>query len=210
MQKFIPVLAGAALLASPFPAATAQPIPAPPPQIEPAAVQPGVYAVEPIHTRILFSLSHISFTTWYGEFLNASGTLDLNPKAPEKSTVEIDIPANTVWTSNAILDGELKGDKWFDVAKYPDIAFKSDRLVLTGAATGALTGDLTFHGVTKPVTLSVKFNNAGVNPIDNKYTVGFEATGRIKRGDFGVGAYAPLIGDEVDLTISAGFEKVEK
>jgi polyisoprenoid-binding protein YceI len=69
-----------------------------------------------------------------------------------------------------------------------------------------VTGDLTFHGVTKPVTLAVKFNGAGTNVLDKKYTAGFEVSGKIKRSDFGVKTYVPLIGDDVDLIISAGFE----
>jgi len=179
-------------------------------QTAPAAVQAGVYSVEPIHTRVLFSVSHMGFTTWYGDFSNVSGALKLDPKAPEKSTVEIHIPVDTVSTTNAKLDGELKGDKWFDAAQYPDIAFKSVKVVATGEGTARLIGDLTFHGVTRPVTLAVKFNAAGVNPLDKKYTVGFNATGSIKRSDFGVNTYLPLIGDEVGLIISAGFERDEQ
>ncbi|MGA2636727.1 YceI family protein [Methylocella sp.] len=211
-QKLFPSLLGAALLISPLTALTAQAKPQAKPagKTDPAAVQAGAYAVEPVHTRVLFSVSHMGFTTWYGEFTNVSGTLDLDPKTPEKSAVEIHIPVNTVTTTNAKLDGELKSDQWFDAAQYPDIAFKSVKVVATGKGTGKLTGDLTFHGVTKPVTLAVKFNDAGVNPLDKKYTVGFNATGSILRSDFGVKTYLPLIGDEVDLIISAGFERQEQ
>ncbi|VFU09432.1 YceI family protein [Methylocella tundrae] len=211
LQKLFPVLLGAALLTSPLAGSSVK---AEPPatsarKTNPAAVQPGAYAVDPIHTRVLFSVSHMGFTTWYGEFTNVTGTLDLDPKAPAKSAVEIHIPTNTVSTSNAKLDGELKGDQWFDAAKFPDITFKSVKVVETGKGTGKLTGDLTFHGVTKPVTLAVTFNDAGVNPLNKKYTAGFNATGSIKRSDFGVKTYLPLIGDEVDLIISAGFERQE-
>jgi polyisoprenoid-binding protein YceI len=73
-----------------------------------------------------------------------------------------------------------------------------------------VTGNLTLHGVTKPVTLDVKFNGAGTNPLDKKYTVGFEVSGAIKRSDFGVNTYVPLIGDDVKITISAGFEHSDK
>jgi polyisoprenoid-binding protein YceI len=203
---------GAALLIAPLAASTAlaEPPAKPAGKTDPASVQAGAYAVEPVHTRVLFSVSHMGFTTWYGEFTNVSGKLDLDPKAPQKSAVEIHIPANTVSTTNAKLDGELKGEQWFDAAQFPDIAFKSDKLVVTGKGTARLTGDLTFHGVTKPVTLAVKFNDAGVNPLDKKYTVGFNATGSILRSDFGVKTYIPLIGDEVDLIISAGFERQDQ
>jgi polyisoprenoid-binding protein YceI len=173
---------------------------------DPAAVQAGAYDVEPLHTRVLFSVSHLGFTTWYGEFPNVSGSLNLDPKAPAKSTLEIHIPVASVSTGNTTVDGELKGDKWFDAAQFPEILFKADKIAPTGKGTAKVTGNLTFHGVTKPVTLAVKFNGAGVNVLDKKYTAGFEVSGKIKRSDFGVKTYLPLIGDDVDLTISAGFE----
>lgn len=203
LHKLFTVALGAALLALPCAHAASETKPA---KTEPAAVQPGSYAVDPHHTRVLFSVSHLGFTTWYGDFTGVSGTLDLDPKAPEKSAVDIHIPADSISTTNAKLDGELKGDQWFDAAKYPDIEFKSAKIVLTGKTTAKLTGDLTFHGVTQPVTLAVKYNNAGPNPMNKKYTVGFDATGSIKRSDFGVKTYVPLVGDEVGIIISAGFE----
>ncbi len=170
-------------------------------------MQEGVYSVEPVHTRVLFSVSHMGFTTYYGEFPNVSGSLDLKPKTVGASTLDIHIPVASVSTGNAKLNGELAGDQWLDAAKYPEITFKAEKITTTGKDTANVTGDLTLHGVTKPVTLKVKFNGAGVNILDKKYTVGFDATGKIKRSDFGVKTYIPLIGDDLDLIISAAFEK---
>ncbi len=173
----------------------------------PANVQEGAYTVEPNHTRVLFAVSHMGFTTWYGEFTHVSGTLNLSPKPVAASTFEVHIPTNTVSTSNAKLDGELKDPQWLDAATFPEIVFKAKQIKQTGDKTAKVTGDLTLHGVTKPVTLDVTFNGAGVNPLDKKYTVGFEARGAIKRSDFGVKTYVPLIGDDVKIIISAGFER---
>jgi polyisoprenoid-binding protein YceI len=173
---------------------------------DPAAVQAGAYDVEPLHTRVLFSVSHLGFTTWYGEFTNVSGALTLDPKKPAASALEIHIPTGTVSTTNAKLDGELKSDAWLDAGQFPEMVFKSTKIVETGKDAAKVTGDLTLHGVTKPVTLAVKFNGAGTNPLDKKYTAGFEVSGKIKRSDLGVKTYVPLIGDDVDLIISAGFE----
>ena len=110
---------------------------------------------------------------------------------------------------NAKLKEELDGDQWLDAAKYPDITFKSTKVAKTGADTAKVTGEFTLHGVTKPLTLNVKFNGAGTNPLDKTYTSGFEATGMIKRSDYGVKTYVPLIGDDVDIMISAAFEKAK-
>ena len=174
---------------------------------DPASVQAGVYSVEPVHTRVLFSVSHMGFSTWYGDFTGASGSLTLDPKTPAKSAVEIHVPVASVSTTNAKLDGELKGDQWLDAAKYPEMVFKSDKVVPTGKDKADVEGQLTLHGVTRPLTLHATFNGAGVNVMDKHYTVGFEARGQIKRSDFGVKTYVPLIGDEVDLILSAAFEK---
>lgn len=174
---------------------------------DPASVQAGVYAVEPAHTRILFSVSHMGFSTWYGDFTGASGSLTLDPKAPAKSAVEIHVPVASVSTTNAKLDGELKSDQWLDAGKFPEMTFKSEKVIVTGKDKADVEGQLTLHGVTKPLTLHATFNGAGVNMMDKHYTVGFEAKGQIKRSDFGVKTYVPLIGDEVDLILSAAFEK---
>jgi polyisoprenoid-binding protein YceI len=196
------ILLAAALAAAPL-AAAAQTAPS----TNPAATQAGTYQVEPSHTRILFAVSHMGFTTWFGQFTHASGTLTLDPKTVAHSSFDITLPANSVTTTNAKLDGELNSPEWFDTAKYPTIEFKSEKVVRTGAKTARVTGELTFHGVTRPETLNVTFNAAGLNPLTKAYTVGFNATGTIDRADFNQKTYAPLIGTEVTLTISAAFVK---
>lgn len=172
-----------------------------------SSVQAGTYAIEPSHTRVQFSVDHMGFSTWLGGFTGAKGSLTLDPKAPAASKLEVSLPTASVLTTNTVLDGELKAADWFDAAKYPTISFTSTKVTPTGADTAKVTGDLTFHGVTKPVTLDVKFHGAGANPMSKAYTVGFDAHGALKRSEFGVTKYVPLIGDEVEITISAPFEK---
>ena len=77
----------------------------------------------------------------------------------------------------------------------------------TGAGRADVLGDFTLHGVTKPLVLHVRFNGAGVNPLDKSYTAGFEARGAFKRSAYGVSTYVPLVGDDVELTLSGAFEK---
>jgi polyisoprenoid-binding protein YceI len=174
---------------------------------DPASVPAGTYALESSHARVAFSVDHMGFSTWYGDFTGAKGSLTLDPKNVAGSKLDITIPTGSITTTNAVLDGELKDPSWFDAAKYPTITFRSTSVASTGADSAKVTGDLTFHGVTKPVTLDVKFHGAGANPMSKAYTVGFDATGSLKRSDFGVTKYVPLIGDKVDLFISAPFEK---
>ncbi|MGI4977963.1 MAG: YceI family protein [Janthinobacterium lividum] len=174
---------------------------------EPSQVQAGTYAIDPQHTQVGFGVSHMGFTTYYGHFADASGTLELTPKNPAGSKLSVSVPTASVSTTSDKLDGELKGDQWFDAAKYPTITFTSTQIVPTGRGEAKVTGNLTMHGVTKPVTLDAKFVGAGTNPLDKKYTVGFAITGLVSRSEFGVKTYVPLIGDEVAITISGAFEK---
>ena len=191
-------LAAAAVLAVPAMADMAQ--------TPPAKVEAGAYKVDPNHTQVIFGVSHFGFTTYYGSFTETAGTLDLDPAKPADSKLDITIKTASVSVPSAKLLDELKGDQWLDAGKFPDATFKSTKVTKTGAATATVTGDFTLHGVTKPVVLDVTYVNAGPNPLSKAYTAGFEAKGKIKRTDFGVKTYAPMIGDEVDLMISGAFE----
>ncbi|MEO6339593.1 MAG: YceI family protein [Caulobacteraceae bacterium] len=181
--------------------------PAAGPSKDPKTVQAGKYVLEPLHAQILFSVSHMGLSTWYGDFHNASGTLQIDPAKPAAAMVEINIPTNSVNTINDTLNTELKSPAWLDPAKYPTITFKSTKVTPTGAGKADVTGNLTFHGVTKPMTLKVSFLAAGTNAMNKKFTAGFEASGSFKRSDFGVKTYLPMIGDDINLMISAPFER---
>jgi polyisoprenoid-binding protein YceI len=186
--------------------AAAQPMTAPA-NSDPAAVQAGTFALEPVHTRVLFAVSHMGFTTWYGNFTHARGSLTLDPKTPAADKLDITLPMASVSTTNAKLDAELKSPQWFDAGHFPTAHFVSRKVTPTGPSRADVLGDFTLHGVTRPVTLHVSFNGAGVNPLDKAYTVGFDARGMISRSAFGVTKYVPLVGDEVGLIISAAFER---
>jgi polyisoprenoid-binding protein YceI len=94
---------------------------------------------------------------------------------------------------------------FLDTAKYPEMRFVSTKVTRTGAETFRIEGDLTLHGVTKPLTLEATLNKAAPNPFDKRPTVGFSATGSLKRSDFGIGTYIPVIGDAVQIVIDAEF-----
>lgn len=173
----------------------------------PATVQGGTFAVEPTHTRVLFAVNHFGTSTWYGDFTHVSGSLKLDPKNPAASEVDVSVPVASVSTTNPVLDGELKSAEWLDAAKCPAMTFKSTKVTPTGPETATVAGELTIHCVTKPAVLDVRFHGAGTNPMSHAYTVGFDATGHIKRSDFGVAKYVPMVSDDVELIISAPFVK---
>ncbi|EFG84327.1 polyisoprenoid-binding protein [Novacetimonas hansenii] len=172
-----------------------------------AQAQSGTYDVEPGHTQVGFSVLHFGFTNYLGIFSNVSGTLILDPKNPTTSKLSVTIPVDSVQTTSSKLNDELKGTQWFDAAKFPNATFESTSIHVTGRNDALVTGNLTLHGVTKPETLKVHFIGAGINALDKKYTTGFEATGTLKRSDFGVKMYVPYVSDEVQLRINGAFEK---
>ena len=178
-----------------------------PANTDPAAIAPGDYSVEPTHTRVQFSVSHMGFTNWYGDFTGVGGSLHLDPSHVDQSTLDISIPVASVSTTNTKLDGELKSAAWFDASTFPNIHSVATKVTRSGPNSATIRGTLNFHGVSRPIQLAAHFNGAGINPLDKNYTVGFDATTIIKRSDFGITTYLPMIGDETTLRISVAFEK---
>jgi polyisoprenoid-binding protein YceI len=172
---------------------------------DPKAVKAGTYKVDAYHTQIVFSISHFGFTDYYGLFSGASGTLVLNPAQPSESKLDVSVPVQSLLTTVPVLDTQLKGDQWFDAAKFPNATFKSTKVAPSGKEDALIVGELTLHGVTKPVTLKAHLVGSGINPLDKSFTAGFEATGQVKRSDFGIKQYLPLVGDEVSLRIAGAF-----
>lgn len=173
---------------------------------DPARVTAGTYTVEGRHTQILFSYDHFGFNNNFGIASGATGSLSLDPKAPNGAKLVVDVPVNTIHTSIAPLDTELQSPKFFDSAKFPTAHFESTRIVTNGT-TADISGNLTIKGVTKPVVFSAKFGSAGINPYSKKETITFVGSATIKRSDFGLSFLVPLVGDDVSLKIAAVFEK---
>ncbi len=174
---------------------------------DPAQIQAGTYVVDSGHTQVGWRVSHMGFSNYAGGFSEVGGSLTLDPKNPAAAKLSIKILVASVATTSAKLTDELKGDQWLDAGKYPEMTFVSTKVAPAGKGKAKVTGDLTLHGVTKPVTLDVTLVGAGTNPLNKKVTVGFEATGTLKRSDFGVKTYVPLIGDDLHLVIAGAFER---
>ena len=172
----------------------------------PKTVPAGDYTIDPPHTEVLFSVSHFGLSNFSGVLAGAEGTLKLNPAKLADTQLEVSVATATALTPVDKLTGELRDAEWLDSAQYPKATFVSKKVTPTGANKADIAGELTLRGVTKPLTLHAKFVGAGDNPMKKLYTVGFDATGVIKRTDFGVSKFAPYIGDEVTLTIHAAFE----
>jgi len=174
---------------------------------DPAQVQGGEFAVDGNHTQIGFTLSHFGLSDFSGRLAGVSGTLSLQTANISASKLSVSVPTASFSTPVDKLSEELRGADWFDADKYPTITFTSTKVTQTGKDSATIAGDLTLHGVTKPVTLTAHLVGAGENPINKKYTVGFDATGTVKRSEFGVTKYLPLVGDEVEVTLHGAFER---
>lgn len=160
------------------------------------------YSIDPTHTQVEFTYSHFGFSNITGRFDQVSGEFDLNTENLAKSKISIEIPIASMSTGVDKLDTHLQSADFFDVAKYPTASFKSTMVHAASDKELHVMGDLTIRGVTKPVTLNVTVNKIAEHPMKKVSAAGFDATTTIKRSDFGVGAYAPAVSDEVKITIT--------
>ena len=167
-----------------------------------AVAAPVRYDLDPNHTRIDFSWTHFGFSHPMGRFDRFDGDFRFDPADPTKSSVTVTIPVSSIDTGVAKLDTHLKTDEFFDVARYPTATFKSTRVERSGEHGLKVTGDLTLHGVTKPVVLDVVVNKVGQHPMAGRAAAGFDASATIKRSDFGISNYVPNVSDEIRLSIS--------
>jgi polyisoprenoid-binding protein YceI len=171
-------------------------------------VTAGTYQVDPGHTQVIFEINHLGFSEYTGMFVEPTGTLTLDPANPSAAKVDVSFPIAKVRTTVTALDEHLKRADFFDAEKYPEGRFTSTSVKVSGT-TAQITGNLTLHGVTRPVTLAARFIGAGSMAMGGpaKQNVGFQATTTIKRSDFGISGGIPLVGDQVKLTINAAFMK---
>lgn len=185
--------------------------PAAPP---PAATAPaGRYRTDPMHSSLLFRVSHMGFSHYTARFLKFDALLDFDPKniAAMKVTARIDpksLQTNYPEPDKLNFDRQIWGPEFLDADRFPAMTFVSTRVVQTGPDTADVTGDFTLHGVTRPVTLHVRYNGGYPGmALDPGGRIGFSARGSLKRSDFGIGFGLPAPGsnmgvfDEVEIII---------
>lgn len=176
------------------------------PSQDPTQVRPGAYVLDPEHGKITWSVSHLGYSTYYGQFTGLTGNLDLDPKSPEKSRLSVSVPMDGVVTGNARLEQHLATPDFFDTHTFPAATFSATRVESTSPTTARITGDLSLRGTTRPVAIDATFNQAGTNPVDKRYSVGFDGRAIVKRSEFGIAAFLPVLGDEVTLRIEGEFK----
>ncbi|WP_068316844.1 YceI family protein [Polycladidibacter hongkongensis] len=168
-----------------------------------AFAAPVEYAFDKSHSNIAFSYNHLGYSITDGRFKEWDGTLIIDEDAPENSSVEVTIDMNSLDTFWEKRDAHIKSGDFLDVANFPEATFKSTKVEKVSDDALAVTGDLTIHGVTKPVVLDVKVHKIAEHPMAKKRAAGFAATTSILRSEFGVSAFIPNVGDEITISIQA-------
>ncbi len=203
------VAAAMLMLAACAPPAEA-PAPAPVAHDAPA----GEYVLDPSHADLSFRVNHIGFSKYTARFNAVDAVLQFDPAYPETMRVvaTIEVRSLTLPAPPPGFTEEMLGPHWLDAAQFPQISFRSSDVERTGANTARVHGDLTLHGVAKPITLEATFNGgyAG-HPLEPRARIGFSAHGSFKRADFGIALGVPAprstmgVGDEVEVIIEAEF-----
>ena len=166
----------------------------------------GTYTIDPTHTEISFSVRHLAISKVRGHFQTFAGTVEIAEQI-EDSTASATIDVASINTNQAQRDEHLRTSDFFNVEEFPEMTFKSTGVAVDGGDL-TINGDLTLRGVTKPVTLEAEFGGATVDGYGNT-KVGFEATTKINRQDFGVTWNAATeaggltLGDVITITIDA-------
>lgn len=166
-------------------------------------VPSGDYALEDTHGYITFSYSHLGFSTPHISFNKFTVDLQADSANPANSKISVVIDATSIDSRVDEFDEHLNGSDYFDTANHPTITFNSTGIEQSSDTMLVVTGDLTIKGVAKPVTLNVTINKAADHPMRKVPTIGISAGGKLSRTEFGLGKFAPVVGDEVTLYITA-------
>ena len=168
------------------------------------------YTVDPSHTSVIFGISHLGYSFTYGRFNEVSGDFVLDPAKPDAASFTLKINAESIDTNDAKRDDHLKGPDFLNTGEFPIISFKSNKVAVEKQGETTVynvSGELTMHGETKPVTLQLQKLGEGPGPAGGFHT-GFNCQTKLNRSEWGMTKMIPNIGDEVAVTIS--FEGVRK
>lgn len=161
------------------------------------------------HSQVQFTVTHLGIADVTGTFNDFDAKINTSKADFSDATFEFTAKVGSVDTRVEARDNHLKSADFFDAAKYPTIDFKSTAVKKNGKNKYKVTGDLTMHGMTKPVTLDLIYRGSTVNAMNKKETAGFQVNGTIKRSDFelGNGFPPPMISNEVKIKVDGEFTK---
>lgn len=158
------------------------------------------YSIDPVHSSVAFRIKHMNLAPFYGQFNDISGTVKLDAADPTKSEMEVSIKVDAVDSHNEKRDAHLKSPDFFNAKNFPTMTFKSKSFAKSGDHAFDVSGDLTIHGVTKPITVKLEKTGEGKSPMGGQ-AIGFGTEFTIKRSDFGMSGMLDALGDEVRVMI---------
>jgi len=168
----------------------------------PAAAEPRALEVDLAHTAVFWKISHGGFSNVMGQFRKIDLVeITFDPENVGNSKVRASVEAASLDSNHFYRDNFTRSEQFLNAREFKDITFESTAIAQTGANTGTMTGDLTLRGVTRPVTFGVTYNKTGEHLSGNYLLDGFSAATTIKRTDFGIDAFIPWVGDEVEILI---------
>lgn len=167
-----------------------------------AVAAPMSYKIDPNHTNVIAGWNHFGFSNPIARFGQVDGVIVHDADNVGQSSVKVTIPLSGIDSGVPDLDEHLRSADFFDAEKFPTITFNSTKTEAAGDNKLRVFGDLTVHGVTKPVVLDVTLNKSGVHPLGKRAAIGFDASTTIKRSEFGIDKYVPNVSDDVTIRIT--------
>ena len=167
----------------------------------PAAAELESFTIDPNHTFPAFEIGHFGYSFQRGRFNKTSGKITLDTAA-KKGSADVAIDTATVSTGHEKLEQHLRSEDFFNSAKYPQMTFRSGSFAFEGDKVAGASGDLTILGVTKPVTFKAEYFFCGMHPVTKKKVCGADLTATIKRSDYGMKTYLPVLADDVLLRVN--------
>lgn len=167
----------------------------------------GEYTLDKSHTTVLFKIQHLGLSTYVGRFNDFDASLDFDPANPSDMQLQASVEIDSLDINNPGLKDDLMGRTWFNQTRYPHAVFTTKSVVALSDKDFKFTGNLDWRGVVKPIDLTVTFHGGANNILTQKYTLGFSAKGAFKRSDFGMDAYIPIVGDEINIEVFSEFQR---
>lgn len=189
------------------------------------ALRGGEYQLDPAHSFLLFKIGHLELATYVGRFNRFDASLEFNPQIPAESRLDAIVYLDSLDVNDDDLEANLADSDWLNSENFPEARFTTTGIEVLEPDVNTdsqpqseadsrllleITGDLEFRGVTRPMVLEGRFNGGADNLLTGKYTLGFTASGRFRRSDFGMTAFAGLIGDIAELEIFAEFQRISR
>ena len=168
------------------------------------AGEPPRYAMDPVHTRVMFAIDHAGFSKAIGTVSGSTGTLRFDPEDWRGTSLDVTVPMSKLDMGDSGWTASVFAPRFLDVKRYPQARFVADEVVRVDGNRGRACGKLTLHGTTRPLCMDLVLNKVGRYPLPPFHrTIGFSATATLKRSDYGMRSWESLVGDEVELRIEA-------